>query len=713
MKLGKTALTSLLVAALAVGSSVLVIATRDRATSGELEQRKKNLLPVWRADEITRLELGAAARIVLQREPGDGGETQWQIAEPLKEPANPDAVERLIATLGFAAPLRPSEQSAQAAGIDQNSPSIAVTMGAVRYELRLGKNAGPPSGARYVSVVAQGGPGTGLSVIAADSAKLFATTLDELRRRQLWPYGPTTLRELALEGPAGKLDWVKNAAGSFTLRGGKRANRDVVEPLIASLVGLDLQRFLDPALARSALAAGPRFAVRGSSATGPDALLELGGKCPDDPDAIVALRDGRIAACVDAAILTRLQPSPDAVIDRRPFSVRPDEVEELTLTQGDKKLDLVRKSSGFRLRAPSEADVALDAGNGRVTAVVGAEASIVEQPDLVRLGLEPAAGRATVTSPGEGKAFTETVAIGRKQPDGGLYLRRDDGVVLSLGRDAARAFAIDTTLLRSLKLLDFTAAELESLTVAEPTAQKLVRNAEDRFELEAPRGFAVDTALATDLSFELGSLSALRWIADADDGSFGLEKPQARVVIGFRAGDAGQKQRTLIVGAATSGGHYARFEDDPAVFVIERELVEHLGTLLVNRSEFMFDPASVTRLELSRHGDKIVLAARSGSLAALEPKDLPPGQLQVITDTLGTLRAEAALHTGPARPEEGLAKPELEVRVERKSGGPTRTFTIGAADSWRGESIYYARISGVDATFVISRSKVRPLLDAF
>jgi hypothetical protein len=551
-------------------------------------------------------------------------------------------------------------------------------------------------------------------VVSAETAKLFATSLDELRRRELWPYGPTTLRELSIEGPKGKLDLVKDEAGRFVLRGGKRVNRDAVEPLIAALAGLDLQRFLEPNLARTALAAGPRWIVQGTAASAPKVVLELGGQCPEAPEAIVAVRASGIAGCVDGAITQRLQPRPEALIDRRPFTVRPDEVEELVVQQGDKKLSLVRKGSAFLLRAPSEAQVALDAGNARLAAVVGADATIVEQPDLRGLGLEPAAGSVSVIAPGEGKAFRESVTLGRKLPDGRLHLRREDGVVLALGREAARAFAVDSTLLRPLKLLEFTAAELESLTLTGAVQQKLLRNAQGLFELEAPRGFIVDAALATDLSFELGSLSALRWVADADDGSFGLERPLTRVEIAFRAGDAGQRRRTLIVGAMVSGGHYARFDDDPAVFVIERELVEKLSTLLINRSEFVFDPAGIARLELSRRGQKIVLVERAGALVALEPKDLPPSQVQAIADALGGLRAEAAVHTGPARPEEGLAQPELEVRVERRPGsGPARSFSVGAGDAWRGESVYYARIAGVDASFVIARGKLRPMLDAF
>src|SRR5688572_30548151 len=104
MKLGTTALTSIVVAALALGTTALVILTRGQATSGEAEQRKKNLLPIWREEDVNRVELRAGG-VVLERGQGDGGEPVWRITAPLKEPADPDAVERLLAALGFAAPL--------------------------------------------------------------------------------------------------------------------------------------------------------------------------------------------------------------------------------------------------------------------------------------------------------------------------------------------------------------------------------------------------------------------------------------------------------------------------------------------------------------------------------------------------------------------------------------------------------------------------------
>ncbi len=52
------------------------------------------------------------------------------------------------------------------------------------------------------------------------------------------------------------------------------------------------------------------------------------------------------------------------------------------------------------------------------------------------------------------------------------------------------------------------------------------------------------------------------------------------------------------------------------------------------------------------------------------------------------------------------------MRVERTDDGP-KSFRIGAGDAWRGQSIHYARAEGVDATYVIAKTKARVLIDAF
>jgi hypothetical protein len=82
---------------------------------------------------------------------------------------------------------------------------------------------------------------------------------------------------------------------------------------------------------------------------------------------------------------------------------------------------------------------------------------------------------------------------------------------------------------------------------------------------------------------------------------------------------------------------------------------------------------------------------------------------------LASLRAEAAVHQGPARREEGFEHPALVVEVTYEPGhDPAACRTrFGAVDSWRDSSVRYARTDGVDATFVVTKSKLAVILGAF
>ena len=88
-----------------------------------------------------------------------------------------------------------------------------------------------------------------------------------------------------------------------------------------------------------------------------------------------------------------------------------------------------------------------------------------------------------------------------------------------------------------------------------------------------------------------------------------------------------------------------------------------------------------------------------------------------LLDAIETLRPEAAVHTGPATPGEGLRKPLLTVYVRRQSpesvGMPPIRFSVGSRDVFQDASIFYARHASVNATYALPRSQVQRLLDLF
>jgi hypothetical protein len=713
MKLGRTEFLSVVLAVLAVVSVLVVLGTRSTPTTTERDFRAKNLIPIWREDEVRRLELKAGDTTTIVERAPDG----WLVRTPEPEPADDATVSKLLNALAFATPARRLDPAdSRAHGLEQPRAQLLVEMGDQKLTLSLGEDAPSPAGAVYVAL--DGTPGGRIGAVASPAVKeLFATRPDDLRRRALVTLGSREVAELQIERPNGKIRLTRGQALAFRLDGAERANRDACEPLFTALARLSATRFLTPAAAEKAREGAaitqvtliPRDGKTGKT------QVELGGSCPGSDDAIAIVRSPRLrAACVQKDTLQALSVEREALGDRYPFSARKDEVEALALEQNGKKLVLERRGTAFLLREPSEAQVELEAGNRRVEAIVRAPASRVERVDAKALGFEPPTGRLTVRAIGDDdKAVEEKLELGKTAPDGTLYVRRvEDGTVLAIEREAARAFAVDSTLLRSQKVLEFALSALNELELSAPERQR-VKRVPTGFELVEPSGFEHDGELTTDAVLALGSLTALRWVADADDGSFGLERPTFTARARFDTADAGSSERVLVVGRPAPGGYFATLEGTPGVFVMERASALRLSTLLVNRSEFMADPSTLGRVTLGAAGREIVLERRAGALVE-KTGAVPEATVHRALEALASLRAEAAVHTGAAQPSEGFATPRLTVKLEPMPGlGSPRGFRLGGTDSYRGDPVRLARADGVNATFAIAEAKLAALFDLF
>jgi hypothetical protein len=229
--------------------------------------------------------------------------------------------------------------------------------------------------------------------------------------------------------------------------------------------------------------------------------------------------------------------------------------------------------------------------------------------------------------------------------------------------------------------------------------------------LDAPKGFDPDGVLSSDLIQALGALTADRFVADRDDGSFGLSHSTLAVRFSFKDSEGQTKEHHLRFGDETALGGFATLDDDGPVFVLPRAVRDTCDTLLINRSVFPSTPDALNGLTLEARGRSLHLEREGDHFTAVPRSALPAEKSAELLEGLSDLRPEAALHTGPSRPEEGFSKPTLTVRLTPRVG-PTQTLTIGAGDSWRATSVFYLRVSGVNATFVVAQSRVRALSDA-
>ena len=262
-------------------------------------------------------------------------------------------------------------------------------------------------------------------------------------------------------------------------------------------------------------------------------MIELGGPCPEHPLDIVAARREPLPlklACVPQGVRKALSPSLVEIADRHLFSLRTDEMEQIALTSGDKKLELVRAGTGWHMRLPTEGNVDNDVGQDLARSLqdlTGELVPLVEAPHAA----EPPRATATITKVegGDEPTGVETVLMASAAA-GFDYVKRDlDGAWLKVPHEAAGALIPSSVSLRSRKIVDVPVAQKWSASpsTAPTVHQVLRRSPSGGWTLEEPRGFAVDPGLAADIAEAFGQLRAERWVPEGDDGSFGLSSPRA------------------------------------------------------------------------------------------------------------------------------------------------------------------------------------------
>jgi hypothetical protein len=750
-RLGRHAVSIGLVAS-AAGLALAVLWDRGRPTSSETEARRHNLVKAFRRDEVDEIALerdGETLRIVRRTEPdAAAGDFLYHVlrGDPARdEVADQVAVDRLVQTFEFASPVRAVEPASDRKAIGLESPRVRATlrMGKLTYRVALGAEAPTPSGAAYASLE---GPQSGTFVMPRDFALDLLRPLDTYRSRTIVPYLSTDLDAIELDGAGGARRFVRGPWGGFRLArdgaGGPRVGRAIFDQLLSSFASIRLEKFTSEQAARASLAAATErvtIRLRPSDPSRPAARLELGGECtepsaPGETDAgaradaggtssllaVLRTEPTPAAGCAPSSVMVSLRIAAEAFADRRLLASNADEAEELVVNKGDRALELARQGDGWHMRRPEDRYVPAREARGLVEGLLRAEGEILAAPDLGALGLVPPRSTLLVRRPASGEQDRpeESVQVGEPGPDGSVAVRRaQDGVVLSLPRASARLLEPSANLVRSPELIEVPAERVRKVSAdwGDGDKQVVVRTATG-FELEAPAGFAADGSLAVALFDGLAHLAAERWVAERDDGSYGLAKPRATALLEL-ADDGGVSTRRLLLGDAAGEGAYGRFEPDTGVFVVSRGLEETLRSYAIDRTLFMMDPSEVRGVRIRTEKKTIALVGKGGKLEADASAGggLSSGAVAKIERALVEMRAEGVAHLGPAAASEGFDRPLVSVQVLRQPGRGERSreikFAIGRADVWRHANVYWARREGADATFAMASSRVKVLLE--
>lgn len=734
--------TVALVAMLAAGGAY-VLSTRHAATTAETGERKTNLLPVYRGDDVVAIQVvrdGETFRIFRRdpkAEPGTDGRL-FRLDDG-KELADQYAVNKALQALEYATFVRElakGEIDRAKMGLEKPRFTVTLEMGKLTQRLSIGGPAASPEGAVYVEAEGR------VLVARKEALAQLDVPKDALRTRTLVPYFSPDLRGLSLVRGTTEVALTKKDP-LWLVRGPEgvlvRVNRRELDPILATLADLKAEHFLDDAAARDAqkLAATVMLVLSPKDEKKARGELVLGGDCPEKPGLVVVRRTAPnpVSACAAKPVYDRLVAVEALDIpDRRAFSLREDEIEELKIEEGDKVLELARKDKGFHQRKPTDADLSREQVTGLLRALTqAASASMPEKGTLAKvratITLTPVVGGETSKDApvrmgvvekgkevGDLKARDEhppeVVEVGEEK-DGKVPIRRKaDDLVLVLSKEDARAFGYRSTQLRSTRVVDATMESMRGIALVRPSGRHVLERTESgTWSIAEPKGFAIDLGTLGGIADQLGRLTADAWVADKDDGTFGLgAKSKRGFEITYKDGDK-LKTVKIAFGDEGRGGVFGQIVGEEGVFVAPKALLQVVEQTAIDTTTTVPDLPDGSAVKLSKRGGRTIELLASGDQLKLPEKktDFAEGRLPQLREALRDLKVESTVHLGAAKKDEGLAEPRIEIRVTPPKGGKEFRLAIGAGDSVRGVSVFYARREGTDAVFAIAASRVRVL----
>lgn len=715
MKLRNHVTTIALLLAVAATGAYVLLDHSPRTT--ELD----SLVPALRRDALTSLAFereGSRFSLVRAAQDADAGDDRlWSVEQDGKrELADQFAVDKALQAFEYARPLRtikPEEIDRQTFGLTSPRLKLTLVRGKLKTTVLVGGEAAKPEGAVYVEIDGV------VSVLSKSTLAPLDLPADAFRTRTLVPYLSTELAGMVVsrEGRSFTLARVGNI--TWKLEGGEfdglRVDRQSFDRLLTALADMKADQFITDAEATKVQQgeAPVTLSMTPKEATRPKGELVVGGVCPGHPDEVVVVRraPSPLFACSPRSVFDALARPAESYLDRRAFSLREDEVEEVHIEQGARKIELARKDTGWHQRLPAEADVSNDAAKQLVKALTSARS--LDAPSKAG-AFEPVA-KVTLHPVTEDGAVLpdEAVQIGKEAADGRVPLRREqDGALLWVTREDARAFLPRESSLRALQIVDQPIDQARKLEVtsAEVT-QTLERPAGGVWSITTPKDYEIDVGVATELVEAIAHLSAEQWVSDVEEPAFGLAKPRLKVAL--TVGDEGERKVYRVdVGASGPLGDYARLEGTPGVFVLPRSFEQTMTQWALDRAALMVDVGEVQSVSLQRPGQAPLVLLAQGDQFKIAPggPELPQARLDALQDALRELRAEAVVHLGAPQKSEGFDKPTLEVKLSLKDGGKSEKIVIGLSDAHRDASIFFARRDGIEAVFALPAAKVRALL---
>ena len=669
----KRHLSTIVMVVIALALGAYLWADRNHGTTGEQKARANNAFPIWRKDEVREVSIvHDGETLVLVKKDG-----VWRMRSPHDELADAAAVERLLGTLEYATISR---RATEGPGLDAPRATGAIAMRGLTTRFALGADSPRPEGSAYLRI-----DDAAPIVVGRELVQALMQSCDTFRDRTVVPYLATELSRFEVKGR-----FVLERLDDRTFKtAGVLASRAAVDRMWAALAEMRAESF-----PKDADVANPVLTIVLTPKDGrPPSEIAIGNACPGQPNDVLVLRrtPTRIAACAPKDIVGRLSPSDDALLERRPFTLHADEMEELRIERigspllpgasasAPAKIEIARKGTGFHERAPDDRELTpfeSDAATEVLKRLDGAEAERVTRGGPAFT----AAARARITSGDR----DETIELATPDAQGHVMLRRTlDDARLEAGPVLARLLVPRLTTLRPHSIVENEERRPARVQLRCGVEQELLDRGAG-FRMITPKGYEADGTIAQLVDAILkGRVDP--WIADSDDGSFGFAEKGCQVVIGFEDEKA---PLTVWFGGAGEGGIYGRVDTRAGVFVAPPSLRELAGRIFVSRAALRTPASQIESVRITQGGHPVT-----------DPS---------FRDAVGALVADRVVALGT----KGLGAPDLVIDLALSEGGPPRHIACAAPTALVPGGPPAERlctVSGVDATFGVALNRFTTL----
>jgi hypothetical protein len=506
------------------------------------------ILPGLQPQSVTSVQIIPNGALEIRADNANGS---WLLSKPISYPAQPAAIETLLAALQKLAPakisaaeLREHTNSEAEFGFDNPQFSIAIESGGQRRQLIVG-NMTAPGDQVYLRVVGA----DGAFVADAGWLKLIPRSATDWRSTALVDAGQNDFDSIILTNGAKVIELHRDATNRLwfmTRPLQARANKDLIIGALQQLqaarvtqfvtddANADLTSFgLQPADLDLWLGQGTNFSDG----------LHTGKNTADDPAQIYAKREGWNAVVTTAA--ESLSPWHGPVNDfRDPYLLeRTADADEIEM-RGENNFTLQRQgTNGWQIageKFPADAaNVRQFIETLRGLRVADFVKDVVTAPDLLAYGFEKPS-REIILRSAIGDSNAVIAQLDFAATTNGIFVRRaDEDFIYSITPEDFNRLPEAGWEFRDRQIWNFSAGDVAQITLHQDGKTRImVRDSADKWSLAAGSGI-INGKYIEDTATALGGLAAFAWLGRdvAEPEKFGLDTNKLQIIFELKNGE--------------------------------------------------------------------------------------------------------------------------------------------------------------------------------